>query len=76
MKKETEEYISLMHSIDASLEKINKLSESDKIKDCSEYEFAHKVAHLIDDLEAQVRIMNLVYKNWYHTKEKKGEIKE
>lgn len=76
MKKETKEYISLMHSIYASLDKINKLSEFEKDKDYGEYEYAHKVAHLIDDLEAQVRIMNLAYKNWYQIKEKKGELNE
>lgn len=72
----TSEFDQLQKTIYNALEEILRLSEFEKNRDYEEYEFAHKVAHLIDDLEAQVRIMNLAYKNWYHIKEKKGEIKE
>lgn len=76
MQQETEEYGQLMYTIYTSLEKINKLSEFGNDKNYDEFEFAHEIAHLIDDITFQVRIMKKAWNNWYYIKDKNGELNE
>lgn len=70
------EFGQLQETIYTAMDEISRLSSFGSNRDYEEFEFAHKVADLIDNLEAQVRIMNLVYENWYQIKEKKGELNE
>lgn len=70
------EFEQLQKTIYNALEEISRLSEFGNNKDYEEFEFAYKVAHLIDDIIQQARIMKLGWNYWYYIKEKKGEIKD